>query len=49
MDMSVLRLSATKPAGKPAKMLAGMGVTVKKRPEWCLPEQCVKCDMRDGL
>jgi len=28
MDMSELTLSATKPAGKPAKMLAGMGINV---------------------
>jgi len=32
-----------------ARMLAGMGVTVKKRPEWSLPAQCLECGMRDGL
>ena len=32
-----------------ARMLVGMGVTVKKRPEWSLPAQCMECGMRDGL
>lgn len=32
-----------------ARMLKDAGVAVKNRPEWCLPEQCLECNVRDGL
>ena len=32
-----------------ARMLKEAGVAVDARPEWSLPEQCVKCGIRDGL
>ena len=32
-----------------SRMLAGMGVNIKKRPGWSLPQQCLECEMRDGL
>ena len=32
-----------------SRILEGMGVTVKKRPEWSLPQQCLDCEVRDGL
>jgi MAF protein len=32
-----------------ARMLKEAGVDIKKRPDWSLPEQCLDCNVRDGL
>ena len=32
-----------------ARMLRDAGVGVDARPEWSLPQQCLDCEMRDGL